>query len=275
MDQSKVKNNDDTVKEEEEEAGRDYSVFLRRAQEIDGLKKEAPKDQFPDGTQIEMIRRSNCAMYAVISAPKTQSFKSLSEGFWDAEKRLVRVELAKGHFAKTMGQFMDGYLHLLPYEAYYLVDRASLVVYNPHPIPLRTLFTLCFRNKSELDSYLVYAHLKRLGYVVRPFEELQDELPGSGETKISKSELFGSVKFVRRTPYKRARNIPVDFAVYKPNTPFKKSEPRKPDFMVKVCHFEHRDEFTSILDWNGPLILAVINGHAICFLSLKEESVIY
>lgn len=86
------------------------------------------------------------------------------------------VERQRGQHFRTMGRAdREGRMHLLPEETLYLLERGSLDVRWPEegpwaglPVSLQAAYAmLAGRDGCSVERYVVYAGLKRMGYVVR------------------------------------------------------------------------------------------------------------
>jgi len=99
---------------------------------------------------------------------------------WQPDTCTTLVAVIRGPHAATMGHLRDGKLHLLPEEALFLVDRGALQLrVGGVPASFQHALALALQAGVSLDEYLVYAHLKRLGYIVNRAGLSWHELPAA------------------------------------------------------------------------------------------------
>ncbi|EGD78395.1 hypothetical protein PTSG_09463 [Salpingoeca rosetta] len=131
-----------------------------------------PKDFQPDPMDSTQEYRLDATMREFTLLHKCErvlKLKRMSMAVWRPECGLAQVILAKGTHPQTMGQFHREYRSdmLYPEEALFLVDRGVLEMYhNDAPLSFQEAMALCLSTSSSLRAYIVYAHLKRLGYIV-------------------------------------------------------------------------------------------------------------
>ena len=144
------------------------------------------KDFEPHGTQSQSstLTASRNAMHDALSYTRSQAQKSALMGFLDLESGLTRVEKGRGSHARTMGrEGLTGW-ELLPEEALYLVERGNLEVrwrdsargggqdqqeQEDEGLPMSLQAAYAFLVGAlglTVERFLVYAGLKRSGYVV-------------------------------------------------------------------------------------------------------------
>ena len=141
-------------------------------------------------------------MHAALSVPRVHHPKNHILGRFDVEKCMVVVDRPKGPHFKTIGKATGLKVWLLPEEALYLLERGSLDIRWPNsiegqvnnkdnegnddqaivdihsdeeegiPMSLQGAYTAFLgmqpseSAKLTLEKYIVYASLKRLGYIV-------------------------------------------------------------------------------------------------------------
>jgi len=99
---------------------------------------------------------------------------------WQPDTCTALIAVIRGPHAATMGHLRDGKLHLLPEEALFLVDRGALQLrVGGASASFQHALTLALQAGVSLDDYLVYAHLKRLGYIVNRANLSWHELPSA------------------------------------------------------------------------------------------------
>ncbi|WBW74351.1 tRNA-splicing endonuclease subunit Sen54 [Schizosaccharomyces osmophilus] len=142
------------------------------------IPKRGEKDFEPDGTlkQEGVLELSRKAMYDALSVERLISFKHVIIGVWNWEKKMACVEKVHGPFFKTMGQGdSKNRVWLLPEETLYLVERGSMECWAPNGVPmsLQSLYAATIPFCGSLESYLVYAHLRRCGFSVVRSKQVQ------------------------------------------------------------------------------------------------------
>lgn len=142
------------------------------------LPRRGEKDFEPHGTahQDRVLAASREAMHTALSYPRLHAGKSHVVGELDAASGMTVVARAKGQHFRTMGRAdREGRVWLLPEEAVYLCERGNLDVRWPGvvgegeglPMSLQGVYAcLMWRWGLSLERYVVYAGLKRGGYVV-------------------------------------------------------------------------------------------------------------
>jgi hypothetical protein len=177
----------------------------------------------------------------------------------------------------TLGFSADkGRLYLHPIECLYMFERGSLILYGPSQLSHRAVFSLTIKSTQDLEKYLIYAYLKRLGYVVRIPEEDQRIIQDDGEFYSTpcvandgicpeQEELLERFRLVKTK--KATKTLEIDFIVYKPGSGFSKRNPGQIDFYVKVCSFSREGEFMQVSKFtHKQLKLAIICNGSISFL---------
>jgi len=144
------------------------------------LPRRGEKDFEPHGTahQDRILAASREAMHTALSYPRLHAAKSHVVGELDAASGMTVVARAKGQHFRTMGRAdREGRVWLRPEEAVYLCERGNLDVRWPGvvgegegeglPMSLQGVYAcLMGRGGLSLERYVVYAGLKRGGYVV-------------------------------------------------------------------------------------------------------------
>lgn len=202
--------NDD---EELNDALPDWSVLNSNSSTVnikdEVIPRRSEKDADLDGSvhQSEAVNLARLLMYHALEHPRGHHEKLFLPGVWCSKENRTLVPHAKGGFFKDIG-YAHNYknkkrlqgLWLNPIETIYLVERGSLILYladdafadfidNDEPLfdystllqlTLSHAYSLAFSSDSSLlNRYQVYALLKRLGYIVRTFEEYfpQEDTP--------------------------------------------------------------------------------------------------
>lgn len=166
----------------------------------ESIPKRSEKDFDIDhtGFQNKALSDTRDQMFKALDHVRGHHEKQKLVGVWMTAERMTILPHAKGNFFRDMGrpcffpnkQKLLG-CWLLPIETVYLVERGSLILYLPDPsfeaylnsneqdfdysrlkqVSLSHLYGLAFASHPEFhDRYQVYALLKRLGYLIRPYE---------------------------------------------------------------------------------------------------------
>ncbi|PVI07216.1 hypothetical protein DM02DRAFT_609190 [Periconia macrospinosa] len=187
---------------EDEEGGQEYLRALNKLagtpQNISSLSlpKRGEKDFESHSTQLQVstLETSRAAMHSVLSWQRTHTVKNHVIAMYHEASNMVFVEKVKTSMFNTMGRSKEGKEWLLPEEALFMIERGSLdcrwpVNTDEHdgekendekkidmrlgaPMSLQGAYAafLGFEGgvggKLTLEMYIVYAGLKRAGYVV-------------------------------------------------------------------------------------------------------------
>eukprot|EP00178_Gracilaria_changii_P001103 TRINITY_DN115_c0_g1_i1.p1 TRINITY_DN115_c0_g1~~TRINITY_DN115_c0_g1_i1.p1 ORF type:complete len:285 (+),score=38.31 TRINITY_DN115_c0_g1_i1:406-1260(+) len=160
------------------------------------------------------------SLQKAVQAPRVTRQKHLARAEWDAAKHKAIVTVARGNAMHSMGYFSQGQHYLYPEEAMFLVDRGSMdLCINGLPASVqRTWATVMSApNSLSLNEYLVFAHLRRAGYVVRRYDE--DE-------------------------YGTQEGFTISFSVWRVGS-FKRKDCSRPLFHLAVFHCEEEPPVTS------------------------------
>ncbi|CUM48453.1 uncharacterized protein AC631_01072 [Debaryomyces fabryi] len=183
----------------------DWKALNKLTKNSEVIPKRGEKDFEPDGTSVQssLLDDSRNAMYQALSYPRGHHLKQRLISVWISKEKRALVPHAKGGFFKDIGKAanfgkkIQG-LWLEPLETVYLVERGSMAIYlgneefelflnDPNEmhfdydaklvsLSLGHIYTLAFDGDSKLmDSYIVYAYLKRHGYLIQSFRRLDDE----------------------------------------------------------------------------------------------------
>ncbi|XP_030590758.1 tRNA-splicing endonuclease subunit Sen54 isoform X1 [Archocentrus centrarchus] len=97
---------------------------------------------------------------------------NLVKGDWIPSEQIVELRSPAGKFWQTMGFSANGKQCLLPEEALYLMECGNLqVFYEDLPLSIQDGYEKFLSTSTvSLRQYQVFAHLKRLGYVVLRFD---------------------------------------------------------------------------------------------------------
>uniref|UniRef100_UPI00359011A4 tRNA-splicing endonuclease subunit Sen54-like isoform X2 n=1 Tax=Myxine glutinosa TaxID=7769 RepID=UPI00359011A4 len=97
---------------------------------------------------------------------------NLVQAEWNSKLGKVELKSNPGKFWHTMGHTENGVNYLFPEEALYLLECASLeIIVRGLPLSIQDGYEMLIGTGSlSLEDYHVYAHLKRLSYVVLRFD---------------------------------------------------------------------------------------------------------
>lgn len=119
-------------------------------------------------------------MQQAISGTRIHNPKNHVLATYDPSSNMARVDQVKGQAFRTMGRHISGVMWLLPEEALYLLERGSLDIRWPSdetedeglPMSLQGAYAAFIGMEDAasgsltLERYIVYAGLKRSGYIV-------------------------------------------------------------------------------------------------------------
>jgi len=180
---SSTTNQDTDLNLDEDEVIQDWSDIskIQNDNPILSIPKRGEKDYEPDGTDIQelMLYRAKKAMFDTLeNSVRGSTVKSQVKGYYIPDKHVAMLPHAKGNFVQTMGETdKDGTLWLHFFEFLYLAERGTITPYwkaygdNVElPLSIEDLYSY-FKNQKEMDNFSIYAHLKRLGFIVRSSDQ--------------------------------------------------------------------------------------------------------
>lgn len=97
--------------------------------------------------------------------------KSQVKAYYIPETHLAYIPQPRGNFMNTMGRATSsGDFFLQFHEFVYLAERGTVTPFIKTeeldiPLSIQDLYVL-FKDQNELDTFAIYAHLKRLGFIV-------------------------------------------------------------------------------------------------------------
>ncbi|XP_039595869.1 tRNA-splicing endonuclease subunit Sen54 isoform X1 [Polypterus senegalus] len=132
------------------------------------------KEFLYDGSE-EQVERLQCSLgehWKLLSEERVERQGSLVKAEWKPEDVTVALKTPAGKFWQTMGYADEGKQFLLPEEALFLMECGSVeVFYRDLPLSIQEGYELLLGDKTiSLLEYLVFSHLKRLGYIVNRFD---------------------------------------------------------------------------------------------------------
>ncbi|KAF9903948.1 tRNA-splicing endonuclease subunit sen54 [Linnemannia zychae] len=169
--------------------------------------RDAKAAQDPDA----VLKEQYDAFFHVISEERRLQEKTLCRAVYEPDMSLFRVTVNKGTHFVSMGHTVKGNIYLYPEEALYLVDRSSLAIqHDGVDISLQQTWRLYLTQPQNragqwdstraMDLYLVYAYLKRLGYVVtRP--GTYDPHPADSKSQTAAAPTSSGLTLGTRSPW--------------------------------------------------------------------------
>ncbi|KAK9239904.1 tRNA-splicing endonuclease subunit sen54 N-term-domain-containing protein [Lipomyces kononenkoae] len=207
---------------ESDDEQQDWRILASMGPNRKSLPKRGEKEYEPTGSRSDRdnLDDSRQAMYTALNGERRHTSKVHICGVWYPHLRKAKVLVARGPHFKSIGKAdSNGAIWLLPEEVIYLVERGSMSLYNPRGdtnISLQCCYAACLTACHGHERYLVYAHLKRLGFIVQRAPTFDDSGEEDVETKPKISwarELWNFLvrKFIRcwtGLRYVFARKIP-------------------------------------------------------------------
>lgn len=176
---------DDEIDEEEE--GQDWSQAAKLSNKfmISSIPRRGEKDYEPDGTNVQelLLYRARKAMFDTLeNSPRGSIVGNSVKAYYDSYSHCAILPHPKGHFLQTMGSVdQDGRYVLSFQEFVYLAERGTVLpLYRSStedievPLSMQDLYSL-FKTQEEMDRYFIFAHLKRLGFIVTSTEETREK----------------------------------------------------------------------------------------------------
>lgn len=124
----------------------------------------------PNDLHLTKISKRTAKLRKAIETPRAARAKHLAVADWCNDHGMARVVTPRGNCMQSMGFYEHGVQWLFPEEAVYLTDRAQLDFrVDGVPASLQRAWSLMLEgpNAITLDEYCAFAHLRRIGYVVR------------------------------------------------------------------------------------------------------------
>ncbi|XP_020502930.2 tRNA-splicing endonuclease subunit Sen54 isoform X1 [Labrus bergylta] len=132
------------------------------------------KDFFPNDSeeQRRRLEQSVEEHWSLISEERVERLGNLVQATWIPNEQTVELQSPAGKFWQTMGFSANGKQHLLPEEALYLMECGNVQVFHRGlPLSIQDGYERFLSSSTvTLQQYQVFAHLKRLGYVVHRFD---------------------------------------------------------------------------------------------------------
>ena len=180
------------IEYEEDELEKDWSEIIKLNKKNPQMiiPKRGEKDYEPDGTDIQelLLYKARKSMFEALSnSARGTTIKNQVKAVYDFTKHKALVLNPKGSFLQTMGHVTHNGEYWLDFmEFLYLAERGTITPYclksnsiplnnnlsqhddndtNLLPLSIEDLYAF-FKTQREIDEFSVYAHLKRLGFIV-------------------------------------------------------------------------------------------------------------
>ncbi|KAK9257473.1 tRNA-splicing endonuclease subunit sen54 N-term-domain-containing protein [Lipomyces tetrasporus] len=169
---------------ESDDEQQDWRMLATIGSDKKSLPKRGEKEYEPTGSASDRnnVDESRQAMYTALNGERQHTSKVHISGIWYPHLRKAKVLVARGPHFKSIGKAdSSGTIWLLPEEVIYLVERGSMSLYNARgdlKISLQACYAACLGACQGHERYLVYAYLKRLGFIVQratSFDESGEE----------------------------------------------------------------------------------------------------
>ncbi|XP_078736659.1 tRNA-splicing endonuclease subunit Sen54 isoform X2 [Lampetra fluviatilis] len=158
------------------------------------------KDFTPDGSaaQRDQLQRCMEEHWQLLGEERVERLGNLVQTEWIAEEEKVELKSKPGKFWQTMGHMVNGRQLLYPEEALYLLECGSIELrVRGLPLSIQEGHELALATEGlSLHQYQVYAHLKRLGYVVTRFRP--ENVPARNEQQPSEPASRGEKQRKRK-----------------------------------------------------------------------------
>ncbi|KAK9450485.1 tRNA-splicing endonuclease subunit sen54 N-term-domain-containing protein [Limtongia smithiae] len=137
-----------------------------------GEKEYAPEESSAEGTSLD---ESRAAMYAALAGERKHGEKVHVSALWHSHTGTAKVLSARGPHFRTLGKADHrGVVWLRSEETLYLLERGSMSLYTARgdaQLSLEACYAACMAAMGGHERYLVYAYLKRLGFIVMRVED--------------------------------------------------------------------------------------------------------
>ncbi|QLG74933.1 hypothetical protein HG535_0H02600 [Zygotorulaspora mrakii] len=172
------------------------------------LPKRGEKDYEPDGTDVQdlLLYRARKAMFDTLyNAARGTTLNNQVKAYYVPAFSEAVIPQPKGNFLQTIGKSdSNGKCWLQLHEFVYLAERGTIAPYYCKsfpiisgtenqdfeiPLSMQDLYSF-FKSQHEMDRYFVYAHLKRLGFIVKLTEDHSTDyttfFAPSGDSKVKR-----------------------------------------------------------------------------------------
>ena len=213
-----------------------------------------------------------------------KSQKDVSVGKYDYCLGLIEITKSKGAAWRTIGGNIGSKLYLFPEEALFLFECNKLeIIGEIEQLSSEDIWSIMCPSKHAFNLYIVYAHFKKLGYIVirhgaykcthkniyvEHVREKKDREKAELEAPVKRSKLDGE-ETVECTKYQFPS---ASFDIYKSGDYYMKSALLQPDNTVAVVasseRFPSKDEMQRLEQYTN-LLLALVTGSNATIYSFK------
>ncbi|GJQ10760.1 hypothetical protein GpartN1_g2551.t1 [Galdieria partita] len=212
-----------------------------------GKKEQLSEPGNTTTNQKKRIEKRRRKLFSTLFTEKRIQRRNWAIAVWDVDRREAIVKVPKGKIFQTVGYFEASKQYLDPLEVLFLVDIGVLELQvNGIRASVQFAYQLAVEAGIDWNSFLVYAHLRRLGFVVR---------------KSHCEQLVCSVSF----------------SVWKPGT-WKRHDVRNPLFYCIVCSFLDRpliwEQVQMVCEYLSPVAvrIATVERSAVTFFDCCDGS---
>ncbi|KAI8359899.1 hypothetical protein EDC96DRAFT_595861 [Choanephora cucurbitarum] len=297
------------MSDSEDDQLNDYSLLLKKKNNVK-LKRGSKTN---DHVNLDRLETARSALFECLSQPPKPSAKSSSKGVLSREYPYhTRIVQNKGTHLHSMGFSLKGVITLYPEEAAFLVSRNALIVVEEEREAQRDVLfedyceIMCTKSDDWItfDKYLVYAYLKRLGFIVMRAQQPTSSRPKSPSfwrllldkmlnwhqrkkthgplawrySHKTYTSLYSTLQIVPCSPWYRPFEslVGMDWYVYKPRPSFSKKNPGQPDFKVIVRHVRDSvpslDEQHQLFGQENQFVVALVgDADGITFLRMNGD----
>ncbi|KAJ7989408.1 hypothetical protein DPEC_G00304240 [Dallia pectoralis] len=160
------------------------------------------KDFIPSGSdqQRERLQQSLEEHWKLVSEERVERLGNLVKAVWIPGEKRVELLSPAGKFWQTMGFSAHGKQSLHPEEALYLMECGNVQVFhNDLPLSIQEGYEMFLCSKTmTIQHYQVFAHLKRLGYVVTRFDPSRAPSHYERQVNLSRSRDRSGVQIKRK-----------------------------------------------------------------------------
>ncbi|KAK9465825.1 tRNA-splicing endonuclease subunit sen54 N-term-domain-containing protein [Lipomyces arxii] len=155
-----------------EDEQQDWRLLRTVGSKKNKLPKRGDKEFEPAGSARELsaLEESRNAMYSSLDGERKHTNKVHVSGVWHPDICKAKLNISRGPHFKSIGKAdSNGVIWLLPEEVIYLVERGSMSLYSldgSSVLSLQACYSACMAGVTN-ERYLVYAYLKRLGFIVQ------------------------------------------------------------------------------------------------------------
>ena len=247
---------------------------------------EAGEDSSPTVNNQDLPKTdvTESDIFPELTSNTFKSQKDVSTGKYDYCLGLIEVTKSKGSAWRSIGGNIGSKLYLFPEEALFLFECNKLEIFGEsEQLSSEDIWTIMCPSKHAFNQYIVYAHFKKLGYIVirhgaykcahkniyvEHVSEKKDKEKADLEAPVKRSKLDNE-ETVECTKYQFPS---ASFDIYKSGDYFMKSALLQPNNTVAVVAssqpFPSKDELKSLEQYSN-LLLALVTGSSASIYSFE------